>query len=301
MSTSDQLQPSIFFRAFDIAFFVPGMILFLSVLFSYSEYTTTIATMSQVVSEGSQSANDSMFDRFLSMNETQLSTIAIVQIVMLVLGCYVCGLVCHSVSWCSMNRVVEWLSNRKPSGAFRQHFCRIAQFLVGLRSKDCVAFHDKTTNNKNEDVGDDELSESEQESLVAESLEASQNQNIIGSGEASQFPADKVWTTDVLHYTRRVDYFWYLRGTCWNASFALLVGGTLLLFSRWSSERAQSLGAQTWGDGLWRLHEIPSTYLWGVGIVTVCSFFLLRIGTRFGASCESRKELCKHVCTQHSH
>lgn len=295
MSASDQLQPSIFFRAFDIAFFVPGMILFLAILFSYGEYSVVSASVSN------SSSKVSLFDRILDMQESQLSSIAVLQIIVIVLGSYICGLGCHAFSWCWHKFTVDWAKNLAPRNRYLQWATRVLQFIFGLRPKDCREFppHKRQLDSDSEtsDVASETEPNGESADLGNRDGESSLVERKIGRSPSSE----KYWTTDPHHYARRVDYFWYLRGTCWNASFAVLVGGILFLFSRWASLRAANLNWQlnsqktTWSDALWHLRDVDSSYYWGLGAVLICSYLLSRIGTRFGASCESRKAMCKHV------
>ena len=161
MSASDQLQPSIFFRAFDIAFFVPGMILFLAILFSYGEYsvscrasnpvslnpqpataTASGSNLKSIVSaSGSNSSSKlSLFDRILDMQESQLSSIAVLQIIVIVLGSYICGLGCHAFSWCWHKFTVDWAKKLAPRNRYLQWATRVLQFIFGLRPKDCREF-----------------------------------------------------------------------------------------------------------------------------------------------------------------
>lgn len=330
MSVTNELQPSILFRAFDIAFFVPGAILFLAILFSYSEYSVSTqsrnntSTNSQPAQSQPSAAsatnpssaatakapiprsNVSLFDRIVEMQENQFSSIAILQVILLVLGSFTCGLICHAFSWCWHNFAVEWARKLKPISWPVQWSVRVLQFVFGLRPKDCEEFpSQKNTVQSSSDAPDETEGEGNDTTAGSDSETDIESGGTPVENCEGDDPNETFWITDEQHYARRVDYFWYLRATCWNASFAVLVGGALFLFSRWASVRYGLLKTQGklnntgWSDAIWKLDEVDPAYIWALVAVVVSSYLLFRIGTRFGSSCERRKEICKSVCEFH--
>ena len=200
---SDQVQPSLFFRAFDIAFFVPGAVLFLAALvllvdpavrssIPKSDFGIQHSVKSSQVSGGkdkvaaSPLAGKSLPVQLLMVNEHGFSTLMFLQLAIFLIGSYVLGLICHAVSWSALNFFIKSL---REGGDNRVGYRRVLGDLLGYETLDMGA----------------------------------------------QVSPRDLWTAKQEHYVQRADYFWYLRSTCWNTAFSVFCGSLMFIFSPYHS------------------------------------------------------------------
>ena len=94
MAASDELQPSVFFRAFDIAFFIPGTLLCCSlILFLRERFADDCDT------PGNCGPAEQLIDNLLSPSSQASATTAILQLAFFLVGSYILGLICHAIAW----------------------------------------------------------------------------------------------------------------------------------------------------------------------------------------------------------
>lgn len=234
MAASDEVQPSVFFRAFDIAFFVPGTLLSCSLLLYLRQ---------QIVpgceTHGNCEPAIGLLDELLSPSKQSSAAAAILQIALFLVGSYLLGLICHAVCWPKIkwihDEVAAQYESKDASG--RTRWLTWKSVLIGLPAPQ------QTAN--------------------------APDPSAVDSTETLGF-----WTDNENHYIKRIDYFWYLSGTCWNTGFALIVA--LIL-------------AHLTFPMPWFARIIFSV------IVLYCSWALIRMGTRYNASYEKRKAICRKL------
>ncbi|MEO9591749.1 hypothetical protein [Rhodopirellula bahusiensis] len=236
MAASDEVQPSVFFRAFDIAFFVPGTLLSCSLLLF----------LRQQIAPGCEEYGNcqpavELLDELLSPSKQSSAAAAILQIALFLVGSYLLGLICHAVCWPK----IKWFhdevaAQHKSSDAKRQtKWLPLKSALIGLPEP-------KPMSNDSDSSADE------------------------------TFGTSTFWTDNEGHYIKRIDYFWYLSGTCWNTGFALVVA---LLLTHATFEMS------------WFSRSILSV------TVLYCSWALIRMGSRYNASFEKRKTVCRDLLT----
>ena len=248
-----KLSPYAFFRAFDLAFFVPGVILLLSI-----EYSLRQAGMPGVVnlirSDG-------------SAESTAFSVRAIAEGISMLVIAYVAGLTCHSITW----GFVQWRRGDEASVRNRLVKQEIEEYLTSQTGtqviNDLVGQTTTEARLRQAETIRHQLADRiklENDLLVAKRIEQIKDippgrfsqflrgirlnsladqmdqkkrnealRNLVSSiksaDESCEHEVDRSWTNDKQLISEYMSYFWYLRSTCWNLATAMVLAGFINL------------------------------------------------------------------------
>ena len=302
----NKLTPFAFFRAFDLAFFVPGVVILLSVEYSLRE-TGSDSLFEMISMKGIVGQNQS----YLRSICLGISTLVCV---------YVCGLICHSVTWLlvrlrrSYDRVKtdevkgldQYLSEFLGDTAVSENsgLDEIENFAAKVKS----VLEDNAKERKREFIANRlELIKELQVRIrpntgsnfvyrIFNSLlkwfwspylfvkNARRRNSVRELIEAVKFPdsslahvSNSEWTNDKNLISDYVSYFWYLRSTCWNLTTALLFAALYNFFMS---------GGNSYG--VWIVSK-------PIIVLLVAVLFLL-MGNAYDRSYNQRKLLVRRIC-----